>query len=147
MIAVNGLLIALLVVSALLNAGAVVFFVKWNKERVSVESDDEMLSSLEKFVEKIEEKNEDLFQNMADYIKVKESEFEQRIALLEEKQEFAVEEIVLPEIPASAKSPEGVETLYKQGFSAKQIAKVLKMENGEVELAINMLNKRKSYQN
>lgn len=122
------------------------FFVKWSKERQPSTDREEILSSLEEFVENIEEKNEELFQNVMEYIKVKESELEQRIASLEEKPAFAVEEIVVPEIPAPAKSPEGVETLYKQGFSAKQIAKVLKMENGEVELAINMLNKKKSYQ-
>lgn len=146
MIKVSGLLIALLVVSALLNAGAVVFFLKWNKEQRPVVNREEILSSMEKFVENIEEKNEELFQNLADYIKVKESEFGQRIELLEKRQGFEAEEIVLPEVPAPAKSPESVETLYKQGFSAKQIAKVLKLENGEVELAINMLNKKKSYQ-
>lgn len=143
---VNGLLIALLVLSALLNAGAVVFFIKWNKERIVSPNSDELLISIEEFVNNIEEKNGELFQNISDYIKVKESEFEQRIALLEEKQNFKIEEIVLPEAPEPAKSPESVETLYKQGFSAKQIAKVLRMENGEVELAINMLNKKKSYQ-
>lgn len=143
---VNGLLIALLVVSALLNAGAVVFFIKWNKERVSDTNREELLISIEEFVKNIEEKNEELFQNITDYIKVKESDFEQRIALLEEKQNLQIEEIVLPQTTDPAKSPESVETLYKQGFSAKQIAKVLGMENGEVELAINMLNKKKSYQ-
>ncbi|MGO1057811.1 DUF6115 domain-containing protein [Planococcus sp. FY231025] len=143
---VNGLLIALLVVSALLNAGAVMFFIKWNKERIISSNSDKLLISIEEFVNKIEEKNEELFQNMTDYIKVKESDFEQRIALLEEKQNFKIEEIVLPEAAEPAKAPESVETLYKQGFSAKQIAKVLGMENGEVELAINMLNKKKSYQ-
>lgn len=143
---VNGLLIALLVVSALLNAGAVVFFIKWNKERVSETNSEELLISIEEFVNNIEEKNEELFQNITDYIKVKESDFEQRLALLEEKQNFQIEEIVLPQAADPAKSPESVETLYKQGFSAKQIAKVLGMENGEVELAINMLNKKKSYQ-
>lgn len=139
-------MIALLVVSALLNAGAVVFFVKWNKERLPASDREEMLSSMEKFVEIIEEKNEELFQNLMDYIKVKESEFGQRIELLEKQPGFEVEEVVVLEVPATAKSPESVETLYKQGFSAKQIAKLLKMENGEVELAINMLNKKKSYQ-
>lgn len=143
---VNGLLIALLVVSALLNAGAVVFFIKWNKERVSNANSEELLISIEEFVNNIEEKNEELFQNITDYIKVKESDFEQRLALLEEKQNFQIEEIVLPQAADPAKSPESVETLYKQGFSAKQIAKVLGMENGEVELAINMLNKKKRYQ-
>lgn len=142
----SGILVALLVISALLNAGAVVFFVKWIKERQPSVDREEMLSILEEFVENIEEKNEELFQNMLEYIKVKESELEQRIARLEEKPAFPLEEIVVPEIPAPAKSPESIETLYKQGFSAKQIAKVLKMENGEVELAINMLNKKKSYQ-
>ncbi|MFD1862087.1 DUF6115 domain-containing protein [Planococcus chinensis] len=142
---VNGLLIALLVFSALLNAGAVVFFIKWNKERVSDVNSEELLISIEEFVNNIEKKNDELFQNMMDYIKVKESDFEQRLALLEEKQNFQIEEIVLPQATDPAKSPEGVETLYKQGFSAKQIAKVLGMENGEVELAINMLNKKKSY--
>lgn len=142
---VNGLLIALLVFSALLNAGAVVFFIKWNKERIINSNSDELLISIEEFVNNIEEKNEELFQNITDYIKVKESDFEQRLALLEEKQNFQIEEIVLPQATDPAKSPESVETLYKQGFSAKQIAKVLEMENGEVELAINMLNKKKSY--
>lgn len=142
----SGILVALLVLSALLNAGAVVFFVKRMKAQPSSSDREEILISLEEFVENIEEKNEELFQNMLEYIKVKESELEQRIARLEEKPAFPLEEIVVPEIPAPAKSPESVETLYKQGFSAKQIAKVLKMENGEVELAINMLNKKKSYQ-
>ncbi|MBW9234811.1 hypothetical protein JQK62_21740 [Leptospira santarosai] len=36
--------------------------------------------------------------------------------------------------------------LYKQGFSEKQIAKVLQMDLGEVELVLNMFKKKQSYQ-
>ncbi|UJF27122.1 DUF6115 domain-containing protein [Planococcus sp. 107-1] len=41
---------------------------------------------------------------------------------------------------------EKISKLHKQGFAPKQIAKVLKMEHGEVELIVNMLKKKKSYQ-
>ena len=38
-----------------------------------------------------------------------------------------------------------IPTLNKQGFSPKQIAKVLQMDHDEVELIINMLIKKESY--
>jgi hypothetical protein len=40
---------------------------------------------------------------------------------------------------------EKISQLYKQGFSPKQIAKVLQMEFGKVELIINLFKKRQGY--
>ena len=149
---VNGLMAAALLFSVAVNIGAVgVFFKMYKRESlIPVQNNDEIYKSMEEFIGNMEKENEELFQNMTNYIKVKESEFDEKIRSLEEKRAVpaivqAEPEIVSASVPEEA-GQSNVETLYKQGFSPVQIAKVLKTELGQVELIINMLKKKRSYQ-
>ncbi len=155
----NVFLTAALLLSVMVNIGAIFFLWKMHKKE-SLDPTltmDEIYIGMEEFVRTIEKENNYLFQNMTDYIKVKEQELEKRIRVIEGKQPFSElvpqeVEIDLPkleDIPFKEQEEAGsdkVETLYKQGFSSAQIAKVLKIELGQVELIINMLNLKKSYQ-
>ena len=149
---VNNYMAAALLLSVAVNMAAVFIFIKVYKMKMAipVQNNDEIYKSMEDFIGNMEKEQEELFQNMTDYIKVKESEFNERIRSIEE--ETAIPAIVQAEpalVPASKSEEAGqanVETLYKQGFSPVQIAKVLKTELGQVELIINMLKKKQRYQ-
>lgn len=152
------LLIELIVLVLLLNIRAIVVLVQNKQKREELSEDTALIhQGMEEFVEKIEKENEELYQKLADYIKVREDKFEKRIRLLE-KQLVAgkIEAPVQLEMPEQQEEShlfdevesdqEKISKLHKQGFAPKQIAKVLKMEHGEVELIVNMLKKKKSYQ-
>lgn len=131
-------------------------------QRAQMVKDTESLhQSMGEFVSNIEKENDELYHKLIDYIKEKESKLDERIRQLEEQQDTNVK--ITPnmehttdnqsaEQQAIAMNPIGNEpetqkipTLYKQGFSPKQIAKVLQMDHGEVELVINMLRKKEAY--
>lgn len=152
------LLVELIVLVLLLNIRAIVVLVQNKRKREELSEDTALIhQGMEEFVEKIEKENEELYQKLADYIKVREDKFEKRIRLLEKqlaagKTEAPVQ-LEMPEKQEESHLFNEVETdqekiskLHKQGFAPKQIAKVLKMEHGEVELIVNMLKKKKSYQ-
>lgn len=152
------LLIELIVLVLLLNIRAIVVLVQNKQKREELSEDTALIhQGMEEFVEKIEKENEELYQKLADYIKVREDKFEKRIRLLEKQ--LAAGKIEVPvqlEMPEQQEEShlygevesdqEKISKLHKQGFAPKQIAKVLKMEHGEVELIVNMLKKKKSYQ-
>lgn len=152
------LLIELIVLVLLLNIRAIVVLVQNKRRREELSEDTALIhQGMEEFVEKIEKENEELYQKLADYIKVREDKFEKRIRLLEKQ--LAAGKIEAPvqlEMPEQQEESdlfdevesdqEKISKLHKQGFAPKQIAKVLKMEHGEVELIVNMLKKKKSYQ-
>lgn len=152
------LLIELIVLVLLLNIRAIVVLVQNKQKREELSEDAALIhQGMEEFVEKIEKENEELYQKLADYIKVREDKFEKRIRLLEKQ--LAAGKIEAPvqlEMPEQQEEShlfdevesdqEKISKLHKQGFAPKQIAKVLKMEHGEVELIVNMLKKKKSYQ-
>lgn len=152
-------LTAALLLSVMVNIGAIFLLLKMNKKE-SLDptlTTDEIYIGMEEFVRAVEKENNYLFQNMTDYIKVKERELEKRIRAIEDKQpvseivqqEVEIELPKIEDIPLKEHEESGsdkVETLYKQGFSSAQIAKVLKIELGQVELIINMLKIKKSYQ-
>ncbi|WP_251478057.1 DUF6115 domain-containing protein [Planococcus sp. NCCP-2050] len=152
------LLIELIVLVLLLNIRAIVVLVQNKQKREELSEDTALIhQGMEEFVEKIEKENEELYQKLADYIKVREDKFEKRIRLLEKQ--LVVGKIEAPvqlEMPEQQEEShlfdevesdqEKISKLHKQGFAPKQIAKVLKMEHGEVELIVNMLKKKKSYQ-
>lgn len=152
------LLIELIVLVLLLNIRAIVVLVQNKRKREELSEDTALIhQGMEEFVEKIEKENEELYQKLADYIKVREDKFEKRIRLLEKQ--LAAGKIEAPvqlEMPEQQEEShlfdevesdqEKISKLHKQGFAPKQIAKVLKMEHGEVELIVNMLKKKKSYQ-
>lgn len=117
--------------------------------------------SIEAFVTKVEKENEALYQKLVHHIKVKESALDERLRIVEEKLETNETSESVVEHPSDLKEDlkqfdshqlsdkdqkeEKISQLYKQGFSAKQIAKVLQMDYGKVELIINMFKKRQSY--
>lgn len=131
-------------------------------QRAQMVKDSESLhQSMGEFVSNIEKENDELYHQLIDYIKEKESKLDERIRRVEQQLDTDVK--ISPnmehttdnrsaEQQAIAMNPTGNEpetqkipTLYKQGFSPKQIAKVLQMDHGEVELVINMLRKKESY--
>lgn len=131
-----------------------------NQDETQKEDDAEAIhQSMEAFVTKMERENDALYQKLVTYIKGKENEFNKRVRLLEEKLEG---EVTSPSVLESTSNyqvdvkqsnshhpsdkdqeQEKISQLYKQGFSPKQIAKVLQMDHGKVELIINMLKKTK----
>ncbi len=152
----NYYIAAALLLSVMVNIGAIIAFMKMNKRESAdpILTNDEIYIVMEEFVRVIEKENENLFQNMTDYIKVKEQELDEKIRSIEGHKEVSpiveAEPELAPVIPQVSDSEEtgqvSVETLFKQGFSPAQIAKVLKTELSHVELIINMLKKKKSYQ-
>ncbi len=152
----NYYIAAALLLSVMVNIGAIIVFVKMNKRESAdpILTNDEIYIVMEEFVRVIEKENENLFQNMTDYIKVKEQELDEKIRSIEGQKEVSpiveAEPELAPVIPQINDLEEtgqvSVETLFKQGFSPAQIAKVLKTELSHVELIINMLKKKKSYQ-
>lgn len=155
------LLIELIVLVLLLNIRALIVLMRNRQMRENLSEDTALLhQGMEEFVEKIEKENEELYQKLADYIKVKEDKLEKRIRLLEkglaaektgqpvepEAPELAVEQEESHLLVEAESEQDKVLKLHKQGFAPKQIAKVLKMEHGEAELIVNMLKKKKSYQ-
>lgn len=162
MIPVEWLLIGLTILVIVVNIRSFIVLNQFKLQRAQMVKDTESLhQSMGEFVSNVEKENDELYHKLIDYIKEKESKFDERIRQLEGQQDT---ELKSPhnmedtkanqaaEQQAIAMNPIGNEpetqkipTLYKQGFSPKQIAKVLQMDHGEVELVINMLRKKESY--
>jgi DNA-binding NarL/FixJ family response regulator len=115
--------------------------------------------SMEAFVTKMEEENDELYQKMVDHMKAKQHAADERIRLLEDKVHLLHEELAAegagdtmsPSVDQEAAAglsgnqqleEEKILQLYKQGFSPRQIAKVLQLDYGKVDLIINMFHKR-----
>lgn len=101
--------------------------------------------SMEAFVNQLEKENDELYDKLIAYIKDSEQKLMERVDHLEQNGSAAIEKTEIGE-----KNP--VETgkvlqLSKQGFSSKQIAKVLQMDFGKVELIVNMQNKQQGNYN
>ncbi|UJF27121.1 hypothetical protein [Planococcus sp. 107-1] len=80
------LLIELIVLVLLLNIRAIIVLVQNKQKREELSEDTALIhQGMEEFVEKIEKENEELYQKLADYIKVREDKFEKRIRLLEKQ--------------------------------------------------------------
>lgn len=127
-------------------------------------------TSIENFILQMEQENEALYQKLVKYIQEKESGLEEQIQILEEKlggkgiieaaEDSNVEIFPLhkdaEQVPESEqvnyqaldnddRGYDKISQLYKQGFSAQQVAKVLQMDRGEVELIINMFKQKHQY--
>ncbi|RBW67835.1 DUF6115 domain-containing protein [Bacillus taeanensis] len=116
--------------------------------------------SIEAFVKRMERENEVLYQKLVDYIKAKENKFNEIVQMLEEKLDTKDTEDnlvirekssalqqdsrqpAINELNVKQSKEEKISQLYKQGFSPKQIAKLIQSDIGEVELIINMLRKK-----
>lgn len=151
--------ILLIVLAVLMNikAGLVIWHYK-QKNRELNEEKEAIQQNMMDFVEAVERENEELYAKLVGHIKAKESNFENRIRLLEESangadaQESdrnklaAIEPAEQPASQADQPMGEKIDQLFKQGFSVNQIAKVLKADRGAVELTVNLLEKKKNYQ-
>ena len=156
------LLIALTLLVIVVNIRSFIVLNQFKQQRAKmVEDTDSLHQSIGEFVSNLEKENDELYHKLIDYIKEKESKLDERIRRVEEQLDNEVKitpnsehttDIQPAEQQAMAMDPIGNEpetqkipTLYKQGFSPKQIAKVLQMDHGKVELIINMLRKKESY--
>jgi predicted nuclease with TOPRIM domain len=150
----------LLVLAVLVNIRSFFGLSEIKQQRQQMLEESEAISqSMEEFVEKLEKENDELYHKLVNYIKVKDSGLDEKIRALEEKLGTSSVEnapVLKPKVeedekvaePFSGSSDQAkISQLYKQGFSASQIAKVLQMDRGKVELAINIYSKKKSYQN
>lgn len=170
MIAVEWLLIALIVLTIVVNIRSFMVLAQFKRQRKQMAEDTAILhQNMEEFVASIEVENDELYSKLADTIKENEKRLEERIRRLEDQKANPVPieptELTEPSPPAESavietelqppaeQEPEEelqdiakIEQLHKQGFSAQQIAKVVEAKRGEVELVINMFKKKQSYQ-
>ncbi|TWT04521.1 hypothetical protein FQV26_16050 [Planococcus sp. CPCC 101016] len=108
------------------------------KQQIDEEEPAEIHESMAEFVAQLEKENDELYDKLTAYIKDNELQLAERIERLEENLASDFEEA--PQL-ASIET-EKVLQLSKQGFSSKQIAKVLQVDYGKVELVVNMNNKQ-----
>ena len=94
--------------------------------------------SMAEFVAQLEKENDELYDKLTSYIKDSESQLAERIERLEKN--LAAESEEMPEEAFGDR--EKILQLSRQGFSSKQIAKVLQTEYEKVELVVKMKNKR-----
>lgn len=163
MIPLDWFLIAMIILVILVNIRSFLVLAELKQKRAQMKEDlDAIHGSMEEFVTSVEKENDELYEKLVDYIRVKDSKLDERIRMLEEKlntvttdssaQTFPLEEHddvkqVYPEASAvNDQENDKMLKLYKQGFSEKQIAKVLQIDLGEVELVLNMFRKKQSYQ-
>lgn len=161
----NWILIGLTV---LLNIGSVLLLIQCKKIN-HLDKKDEVQAiqqSMEAFVTRMEKENDELYQQLAKYLKSNQRSTDERIQSLEEKirsLEAKLEEEAVGETMNEASDdledwgqsnadepPQDEETilqLFKQGFAPKQIAKILQIDNGRIELIINLYKKRQSHPN
>ena len=94
--------------------------------------------SMAEFVAQLEKENDELYDKLTSYIKDSESQLAERLERLEKN--LAAESAETPE--EFSVETEKILQLSRQGFSSKQIAKVLQTEYEKVELVVRMKNKR-----
>ena len=165
------LLIGLILLAIAVNIRSFMVLKQFQNQRKTMLEDAEAVNlSMEEFVEKLEQENEELYKRLIEHITQKESRMEERLRELEQKigqgpaalsseslpaakgpkakaekqkkMPKAAEPVVDSELPEN----ERIEQLHKQGFSTAQISKVVTAERGEIELIINMFKKKQSYQ-
>ncbi|MGB5944815.1 DUF6115 domain-containing protein [Paenisporosarcina sp.] len=156
------LLIGLIILVILVNIRSFMVLSQFKQQRTQLLEDTEAIhQSMEEFVTNLEKENDELYNKLIDYIKRKESKLGERILRLEEQLDSGMmrvstsvhnldkqdDEKQTNDINSNVDEFENekISKLYKQGFSPSQITKVLKMDQGEVELVINMLKKKQSY--
>lgn len=108
------------------------------KQQIDEEEPAEIHESMAEFVAQLEKENDELYDKLTAYIKDNELQLAERIERLEENLASDFEEA--PQL-ASIETEKMLQ-LSKQGFSSKQIAKVLQVDYGKVELVVNMNNKQ-----
>jgi DNA primase large subunit len=144
------LLIGLIVLMIIVNIRSFVILAQFQKEKATMAEDNEhMKRSMEEFVANLEKENDELYSKMVNYIKLNEQKLEQRLRQMEELRELPASpeqsEIIVQEKVEAGSEQEKIGVLHKQGFTPKQISKIVQEDFGKVELVINMLNKKKGY--
>jgi len=162
-ISLDWFLIAMIILVILVNIRSFLVLAELKQKRAQMKEDINAIhGSMEEFVTSVEKENDELYQRFVDHIQMKDSKLDERIRLLEEKlnnelaggtpvklqQEQQVEEahVYVATSEVNEQENDKMLKLYKQGFSEKQIAKVLQVDLGEVELVLNMFKKKQSYQ-
>ena len=167
--AMEWLLIGLILLAIAVNIRSFMVLKQFQIQRKTMLEDAEAVnSSMEEFVENLEQENDELYNRLVEHIAQKESRMEERLRELEQKIGNGVavvtpepvpetkkpkaakhkvtpkpaEPVVDPELPQNEK----IEQLHKQGLLTAQISKVVAAERGEIELIINMFKKKQSYQ-
>lgn len=163
MIPLDWFLMAMIILVILVNIRSFLVLAELKQKRAQmIEDINAIHGSMEEFVTSVEKENDELYQRFVDHIQMKDSKFDERIRLLEEKLNNEIagsSPLKLQQEQQDDEAPDYVAAsevheqendkmlkLYKQGFSEKQIAKVLQMDLGEVELVLNMFKKKQSYQ-
>lgn len=129
------LLIAVIILLMLMN---IKLMLSVKKQQIDEEEPAEIHKSMAEFVAQLEKENDELYDKLSTYIKDSELQLAERVERLEEN--FASDFEEAPQL-ASIETEKMLQ-LSRQGFSSKQIAKVLQVDYGEVELVVNMNKKR-----
>ncbi len=129
------LLIAVIILLMLMN---IKLMLSVKKQQIDEEEPAEIHKSMAEFVAQLEKENDELYDKLIAYIKDSELQLAERVERLEEN--FASDFEEAPQL-ASIETEKMLQ-LSRQGFSSKQIAKVLQVDYGEVELVVNMNKKR-----
>lgn len=130
------LLAAISIVLLLMN---VLLMLTVKKQRVD-EDPTGVHESMAEFVTQLEKENDELYDKLIAYVKESEIHLMKRIESLEEN--FAPDSKGAEASEEVSVETEKIIQLSKQGFSTKQIAKVLQTDLGKVELVVKMNNKR-----
>lgn len=126
---------------ALLLTGSLVILFQIKK--IKDHSAEETYGMMNEFVSRMETENDDLYTKMVNYIQWKETKLHEKIQSLERKlnaYEVSPEE----KEPSNDDHKTEITQMHKQGFSTIQIAKLLQVELGKVELIVNMYKKSKA---
>ncbi|ANU26706.1 DUF6115 domain-containing protein [Planococcus versutus] len=131
----------LIVISIVLMLVNILLILTVKKQRIENEST-KVQEKMAEFVAQLEEENNELYNKLTIYIKERENQLAERVGRLEQKAVLTIEKTDREE--KTTVETEKIVQLSKQGFSSKQIAKVLQVDFGEVELIVNMNHKRHS---
>ena len=101
----------------------------------------EVYESMSRFVAQLENENDELYDKLIAYIKNSEAQLSDRLDRLEKSTTPEFQEVEIPH--ETSMEIDKIMQLSKQGFSSRQIAKVLQIDYGKVELVIHMNNMRR----
>ena len=125
----------------LLLTGALVILFQIKK--IKEQDTEETYSMMNEFVNRMEKENDELYDKMVAYIQSKETKHNEKIQSLESKLN-SYEVSPKEKEPSNNDHKTEITQMYKQGFSTNQIAKLLQVEQGKVELIINVYKKSKA---
>lgn len=139
-----GLLIVVSVLLLLMNIKLMM-----SRKLMIEEESDRLEAAMAEFVEAVEKENDALYEKLTARLQVAEAKME-RISKLEQAtpKPQAAEQVEEPAAATFVSKPEGtsrreqIRQLMKQGFSAAHIAKLLNLNIGETEVAVQIEKKR-----